>query len=74
MTAVAGRVGGGGLGDFAITYGYQQFNTVTAAAVLMIVAAVQAVQFLGNWLARAGHAALTARRHFLRVEVSGIAR
>ncbi len=53
MTAVAGAVGGGGLGDFAITYGYQQFNwTVTAVAVVLMIVLVQAVQFLGNWLAR----------------------
>jgi len=53
MTAVAGAVGGGGLGDFAITYGYQQFDwTVTAVAVVLMIILVQAVQFLGNWLAR----------------------
>lgn len=53
MTAVAGAVGAGGLGDFAITYGYQQFDwTVTAIAVVLMIVLVQAVQFLGNWLAR----------------------
>ena len=53
MTAVAGAVGGGGLGNFAIAYGYQRFNwTVTWLAVLTIVVLVQAAQFLGNWLAR----------------------
>ena len=53
MSAVAGAVGGGGLGDFAITYGYHQFNwTVTAVAVVLMIVLVQAVQFLGNWLAR----------------------
>ncbi|MGW5451385.1 methionine ABC transporter permease [Nocardia sp. NPDC003979] len=53
ISAMAGTVGGGGLGDFAIVYGYQQFRwEVTFVAVLIIIAGVQAVQFLGNWLAR----------------------
>ena len=53
MTAVAGFIGGGGLGNFALVYGYRQFEpAVTWAAVLLIVVFVQAVQFLGNWLAR----------------------
>lgn len=53
MAAVAGAVGGGGLGDFALTYGYRQFNPVaTWAAVLVIIVLVQVVQFVGNWLAR----------------------
>ncbi|MGO4104383.1 methionine ABC transporter permease [Leifsonia sp. YAF41] len=53
MAAVAGAVGGGGLGDFALTYGYRQFNPVaTWAAVLVIIVLVQVVQFSGNWLAR----------------------
>lgn len=53
MTAVAGAVGGGGLGNFAITYGYQRFNwVVTGVAVLAIIVLVQLAQFLGNALAR----------------------
>ncbi|MBC9957940.1 methionine ABC transporter permease [Yimella sp. cx-51] len=53
MTAVAGAIGGGGLGQFAITYGYQRFNwTVTWVAVLTIVVMVQIAQFSGNALAR----------------------
>ncbi|TKV60857.1 ABC transporter permease [Nakamurella flava] len=52
MTAVAGAVGGGGLGNFAITYGYQRFNwVVTWIAVLAIIVLVQLAQFLGNALA-----------------------
>lgn len=52
MTAVAGAVGGGGLGNFAITYGYQRFNwVVTWIAVLAIIVLVQLAQFVGNWLA-----------------------
>lgn len=53
MSAVAGVVGGGGLGNFAIVYGYRQFDTVvTWAAVLMIILIVQLAQFLGNTMAR----------------------
>ena len=53
MSAVAGYVGGGGLGNFAIQYGYRQFNpVVTWAAVLIIIVLVQLVQWLGNTLAR----------------------
>ncbi|MGV9858904.1 methionine ABC transporter permease [Gordonia sp. NPDC003425] len=51
MTAVAGSVGGGGLGNFAIQYGYQRFNWwVTWIAVLAIILIVQVAQFFGNWL------------------------
>ncbi|SMD22040.1 methionine ABC transporter permease [Kibdelosporangium aridum] len=53
MSAVAGAIGGGGLGDFAIVYGYQRFNWgVTAVAVLIIIVLVQVAQFAGNRLAR----------------------
>ena len=53
MTAIAGAVAAGGLGEFAIVYGFKQFNpAVTWAAVLVIIVIVQAVQFLGNALAR----------------------
>ncbi len=53
MSAVAGVVGGGGLGAFALTYGYRQFEpVVTWAAVLIIIALVQLCQFAGNRLAR----------------------
>ncbi|MDT7684840.1 MAG: D-methionine transport system permease protein [Pseudonocardiales bacterium] len=53
MSAMAGYVGGGGLGNFAITYGYQQFNwPVTLVTVVIIIVIVQAAQFAGNWAAR----------------------
>lgn len=53
MSAVAGFIGGGGLGNLAIVYGYRQFDpVVTWAAVIMIVIIVQIFQFLGNTLAR----------------------
>ncbi|MFT4307436.1 MAG: methionine ABC transporter permease [Microbacterium sp.] len=53
MSAVAGLIGGGGLGNFAIQYGYRLFNwTVTWAAVLLIIVLVQFTQLVGNALAR----------------------
>ena len=61
-TAVAGSVGGGGLGNFAIVYGYQRFNWwVTWAAVLTIIVLVQAAQFFGNWFVQQGPPALSHR-------------
>lgn len=53
MTAMAGVIGGGGLGNLALQYGYRQFNPwVTWASVLVIVILVQLVQLLGNVFAR----------------------
>lgn len=53
MSAMAGLIGGGGLGDFAIRHGYQRFNwEVTLVAVAVIVAIVQLVQLVGNTVAR----------------------
>ena len=53
MSAVAGLVGGEGLGNYAITYGYRQFNeVVTWSALIVVVIAVQLIQAFGNALAR----------------------
>lgn len=53
MSALAGIVAGGGLGAFALSYGYQRFDwVITWITVGVIVVIVQSVQFLGNWLAR----------------------
>ena len=53
MTAIAGVIGGGGLGNFALQYGFRQFDTVvTWTAVIVIVALVQVVQLAGNVTAR----------------------
>nr|WP_310017773.1 methionine ABC transporter permease [Microbacterium resistens] len=53
MSAMAGYIGGGGLGNFAILYGYQQFDAqATWATVGIIVVIVQLGQFLGNRLAQ----------------------
>lgn len=53
MSAMAGYIGAGGLGDFAIQYGYRAFDSnVTYVALVTIIVIVQAAQLLGNWLAR----------------------
>lgn len=52
-TAMAGTVGGGGIGDLAITYGYQRFDafaTISTALVLIVI--VQLLQTLGTRLSR----------------------
>ncbi|MBP2077216.1 methionine ABC transporter permease [Oceanobacillus polygoni] len=52
-TAMAGAIGGGGLGDVAITYGYQRFSTITIlVTVIILVILVQGIQGLGNKLER----------------------
>ena len=49
--AMAGTIGGGGLGDLAIRYGYQRFRSdVMLAAVIVIIVLVEVVQFVGNKL------------------------
>ena len=50
-SAMAGTIGGGGLGDLAIRYGYQRFRSdVMLAAVIVIIVLVEVVQFIGNKL------------------------
>lgn len=52
-TAMAGAIGGGGLGDVAITYGYQRFSAITIlVTIVILVLIVQGVQTLGNLLER----------------------
>ena len=52
-SAMAGAIGGGGLGDLAIRYGYQRFRPdVMLATVVILIILVQVVQFAGNRLAK----------------------
>ncbi len=52
-SAMAGAIGGGGLGDLAIRYGYQRFRPeIMLATVVVLIALVQLVQFAGNTLAK----------------------
>ncbi|MCF0262168.1 MAG: ABC transporter permease [Sphaerochaetaceae bacterium] len=48
-SAMAGAIGGGGLGDLAIRYGYQRFRPdVMFVAVVIIIVLVEVIQFTGN--------------------------
>ena len=50
-SAMAGALGGGGLGDLAIRYGYQRFRMdIMIATVIILIAQVQIVQSLGNYI------------------------
>lgn len=52
-TAMAGAVGAGGIGDLAIVYGYQRFDTVVIfMTVIVLVIFVQLIQSIGNVFAR----------------------
>ena len=52
-STMAGAIGGGGVGDFAIRYGYQRFNTpVLLMAVVVLIVVVQIVQSAGDALVR----------------------
>lgn len=51
-SAMAGAVGGGGLGNLAIQYGYQRFDVgVMFTTILILIVLVQVIQFLGDLLA-----------------------
>ena len=51
-TAMAGTIGGGGVGDLALTYGYQRFNnTLMLVTVIILIVIVQMIQSLGNYIA-----------------------
>ena len=52
-TAMAGTIGGGGVGDLAVSYGYQQFDSVAIIlTVIILIIVVQVIQALGNKLAQ----------------------
>ena len=52
-SAMAGAIGGGGLGDLAIRYGYQRFRSeIMAIAVIVILLMVELIQMLGTALSR----------------------
>lgn len=51
FSAMAGTVGGGGLGDLAIRYGYQRYDfTLLLIIVIILVVFVQVVQMTGNFI------------------------
>jgi len=52
-SAMAGAVGAGGLGDLAIRYGYQRFDTtVMVSVIVLLIVLVSTVQLSGDWLVR----------------------
>lgn len=51
LTAMAGSVGGGGLGDLAIRYGYQRFqNDVTFVTIIILLIIVNIIQGIGDFI------------------------
>lgn len=52
-SAMAGAIGGGGLGDLAIRYGYQRFETdVLIATIIVLIILVEIIQNIGNLFAK----------------------
>jgi D-methionine transport system permease protein len=52
-SAMAGTVGGGGLGDVAIRYGFHRYDvTIMAVTVVMLIVLVQIIQSIGDTLVR----------------------
>ncbi|WP_434511802.1 methionine ABC transporter permease [Desulfitobacterium sp. AusDCA] len=53
FSAMAGTVGGGGIGDLAIRFGYYRYdNTIMISTVLILVILVQVIQFAGDFIAK----------------------
>ncbi len=52
-SAMAGAIGGGGLGDLAIRYGYQRFETeIMFATVVILIILVQGIQYMGSTVSK----------------------
>jgi len=53
-SAMAGVVGGGGIGDLAIRFGYYRYdNTIMIVTVVILIVLVQIIQQLGDWTSKA---------------------
>ncbi|MBS4213524.1 MULTISPECIES: methionine ABC transporter permease [Neobacillus] len=53
FSAMAGTVGGGGIGDLAIRFGYYRYdNTIMISTVLILIILVQVIQLLGDYIAK----------------------
>jgi D-methionine transport system permease protein len=53
FSAMAGAVGGGGLGDLAIRYGYQRYDfSLMMIIVVILIALVQCIQMIGDFISR----------------------
>ncbi|WP_394238083.1 methionine ABC transporter permease [Niallia oryzisoli] len=54
FSAMAGTVGGGGIGDLAIRFGYYRYdNTIMIATVVILIVLVQVIQLLGDFISKA---------------------
>ncbi|MBP3039429.1 ABC transporter permease [Bacillaceae bacterium Marseille-Q3522] len=52
-SAMAGFVGGGGIGDLAIRFGYYRYdNTIMIVTVVILICLVQIIQLIGDWTAK----------------------
>ena len=52
-SAMVGTIGAGGIGDMAIQFGYNRYETgVLIAIVVVLIVIVQIIQWLGDWVAR----------------------
>jgi D-methionine transport system permease protein len=52
-SAMAGIIGGGGIGDLAIRFGYYRYQTeIMVITVILLILLVQAIQSLGDWIAK----------------------
>ncbi len=52
-SAMAGTIGGGGLGDIAIRYGYMRFQAgIMISTVVILIVMVQVVQWIGDFISR----------------------
>ncbi|MFD2628571.1 methionine ABC transporter permease [Oceanobacillus kapialis] len=52
-SAMAGTIGGGGIGDLAIRYGYYRYDdTVMITTVIVLIVLVQLIQYLGDFIAK----------------------
>lgn len=53
FSAMAGTVGGGGIGDLAIRYGYYRYdNTIMIVTVIILIVLVQVIQLVGDFIAK----------------------
>jgi D-methionine transport system permease protein len=54
FSAMAGTIGGGGIGDLAIRFGYYRYdNTIMITTVVILIVLVQVIQLLGDFIAKA---------------------
>ncbi|ALC91614.1 methionine ABC transporter permease [Bacillus sp. FJAT-18017] len=54
FSAMAGTVGGGGIGDLAIRFGYYRYDdTIMIATIIILIVLVQVVQLLGDFISKA---------------------